>query len=130
MIENSLNQNEGISAAVDFQNSSAAIIYDSELFSKTEIVEMINGYRGGKFTASLSGSNNKSDQSSNCSKGKIVVKKLARKMHHVAIMTPKNRLVFLKEKKNENALSGMIPGHNGCTKSYVVQVKIIIKLTA
>ena len=39
MIENSLNQNEGISAAVDFQNSSAAIIYDSELFSKTALLK-------------------------------------------------------------------------------------------
>ena len=118
MIENSLNQNEGISAAVDFQNSSAAIIYDSELFSKTEIVEMINGYRGGKFTASLSGSNNKLDQSSNCSKGKNCCQKTGKKDASCSNNdTKKSSSIFKRKNKNENALSGMIPGHNGCTKS-------------
>ncbi len=118
MIENSLNQNDGISAAVDFQNSSAAIIYDSELFSKTEIVEMINGYRGGKFTASLSGSNNKSDQSSNCSKGKNCCQKTGKKDASCSNNdTKKSSSIFKRKNKNENALSGMIPGHNGCTKS-------------
>ena len=53
MIEHSLNQNDGISAAVDFPNSSAAIIYDAELFSETQILNMVNGYRDGKFTASV-----------------------------------------------------------------------------
>merc|ERR1711939_1152667 len=79
MIENSLNQNEGISAAVDFQNSSAAIIYDSERFSKTEIVDMINGYRGGKFKASLPSISNKSDQAITCAKGKNCCQKTGKK---------------------------------------------------
>ena len=31
--------------------------------------------------------------------------------------TKKSASIFKRKNKNENALSGMIPGHNGCTKS-------------
>jgi copper chaperone CopZ len=118
MIENSLNQNEGISAAVDFQNSSAAIIYDSERFSKTEIVDMINGYRGGKFKASLPSISNKSDQAITCAKGKNCCQKTGKK--DASCSTNDNKTsssIFKRKNKKENSLTGMIPGHNGCTKS-------------
>ena len=118
MIENSLNQNEGISAAVDFQNSSAAIIYDSQRFSETEIVDMINGYRGGKFTASVPKVSNKSNQAMTCAKGKNCCQKTGKK--DASCNNNDNRTsasIFKRKNKKDNSLSGMIPGHNGCTKS-------------
>ena len=79
MIENSLNQNDGILAAVDFQNSSAAIIYDSEKFSDSEIVTMINGYRDGKFTALAPSVSNNSTKGAACAKGKNCCQKSGKK---------------------------------------------------
>ena len=121
MIENSLNQNEGISAAVDFQNSSAAIIYDSERFSKTEIVDMINGYRGGKFTASLPNVSvsNKSNQATTCAKGKNCCQKTGKKDASCGNNNDNktSSSIFKRKNKQDNSLAGMIPGHNGCTKS-------------
>ena len=64
MIENSLNQNQGITAVVDFQKSAASIIYDADLYSENNILSMINGYRDGKFKASLNSAQKQ------CSKGK------------------------------------------------------------
>ena len=118
MIENSLNQNEGISAAVDFQNSSAAVIYDAERFSKTEIVDMINGYRGGKFKASLPNVSNKSNIATNCAKGKNCCQKTGKKDSTCSNNdNPTSTSIFKRKNKKENSLAGMIPGHNGCTKS-------------
>lgn len=117
MIENSLNQNDGILAAVDFQNSSAAIIYDSEKFSEAEIVTMINGYRGGKFTALAPNVSNKSTKAA-CSKGKNCCQKSGKK--DASCDTDKGSAsnnIFKRKNKKENSLAGMIPGHNGCTKS-------------
>ena len=119
MIENSLNKNDGISAVVDFSNSSATIIYDSQLFSDTEIVEMINGYRGGKFTASLP-----ANQSVTCTKGKSCCKKTGKKNaqcdnKNSGCCSSSNTSKSTKKKKNKTigSLSGGIPGHTGCTKS-------------
>ena len=84
---------------------------------------MINGYRGGKFTASLSGSNNKSDQSSNCSKGKNCCQKTGKKDASCSNNdTKKSSSIFKRKNKNENALSGMIQGIM-VVQSLVVQVK-------
>ena len=106
MIENSLNQNNGITAAVDFNNSSATIIYDSEIFSEAKILGMINSYRNGKFTASNILANNNSLK---CSKGKNCCQKNGKNNPSCASSNNK--------KKNANSLAGMIPGHTGCTKS-------------
>ena len=119
MIENSLNQNEGISAAVDFKNSAASIVYDTELFSELEILKMINGYRGGKFTASVSA--NSSNKVPTCSKGKNCCQKTG-KINAACDKKDKGCCSSAKksEKRNqkkENSLTGMIPGHSGCTKS-------------
>lgn len=118
MIENSLNQNDGISAAVDFQNASATIIYDSESFSEVRIVEMINGY--GRGTASLVGTKSKE-----CSKGKECCKKTGKtnascdNKSQGCCSSAKKGVSQKKKKKSKenNSLTGMIPGHTGCTKS-------------
>ena len=64
-VQNQLNNNDGITALVDFKNSKALVEYDSDLFSEKEIIKLINGYQGGKFTASLL-----EKKSPTCSKGK------------------------------------------------------------
>ena len=117
MIEHSLNQNEGISAVVDFQNSSAAIIYDIEAFSESEILEMINGYRGGKFTASVLGNNSKK-----CSKGKQCCQKTGKTNANCdnkskGCCASSNKKVSQNNTTGSNSLADMIPGHRGCTKS-------------
>ena len=70
MIENSLNQNEGISAAVNFNTSSASIIYDKDIVSEMAIIDMINSYRSGKFVASNQNQVKNSAANKSCSKGK------------------------------------------------------------
>ena len=114
-----MNQNDGISAAIDFQNSSATIIYDSESFSEVKILEMINGYRDGKFTASLV--ENKSKQ---CSKGKECCQKTGKlnascDNKNKGCCTSSKKGVSKKNRKTskDNSLTGMIPGHTGCSKS-------------
>ena len=120
MIEHSLNQNDGISASVDFQNSAATIIYDSESYSEVKILQMINGYRDGKFTASLPGTKSKE-----CSKGKACCQKTGKvnascdnKSQGCCSSSIKGVSKKKKKKsKDNNSLTGMIPGHTGCTKS-------------
>ena len=112
MIENSLNQNNGITAAVDFNNSSASIIYNSEVFSENQILGMINSYRGGKFTASTL-----AKRSNKCSKGKNCCQKTGK---NNPLCDNKNKGCCTSSNnktKGANSLAGMIPGHNGCTKS-------------
>ena len=69
-VENSLNNNDGISAVVDFPKGSASIEYDPNLFSTKDILNMINGYQGGKFRASKL-----KTKSIQCSKGKACCQK-------------------------------------------------------
>ena len=114
MIENSLNQNNGITAAVDFNNSSATIIYDSETFSETQILGMINSYRDGKFTASNTLVNNKSVK---CSKGQNCCQKTGKNNPSCDNKNKGCCASSSNNKKNVNSLTGMIPGHAGCTKS-------------
>ena len=101
MIENSLNQNDGILAAVDFQNSSAAIIYDSEKFSDSEIVTMINGYRDGKFTALAPSVSNNSTKNAACAKGKNCCQKSGKKMRHAILIKVLLQITSLKERINK-----------------------------
>ena len=117
MIENTLNSNKGITAAVDFNNASASIIYDSASFNEANILDMINSYRDGKFTAT---SLNK--QSKSCSKGKNCCKVTGKSNQTCdnkasGCCSSSQTKSSTKKKKKGNTLAGMIPGHNGCTKS-------------
>ena len=64
-IETALNDNKGIIATVDFENSHGLIAYNQSLFSGEQIIDMINNYDGGKYQASVLIS-----RESKCSKGK------------------------------------------------------------
>ena len=64
-IENQLNNTEGLVAMVNFDNSKALVEYDTKLFSDKDVVDIINNYQGGKYTASLL-----DVKKSTCSKGK------------------------------------------------------------
>ena len=119
MIESSLNQNQGITAAVDFNNASASIIYDSELFSDVQILAMINNYRGGKFKAVSSSNNNVK-----CSKGSSCCQKTGKlnascdnKSKGCCSSANTKATKKRSKKRSDNSLSSMIPGHQGCTKS-------------
>tara|TARA_Y100000589_G_scaffold113143_3_gene107538 strand:- start:9947 stop:10435 length:489 start_codon:yes stop_codon:yes gene_type:complete len=117
MIENSLNSNKGITAAVDFNNASASIIYDAASFTENKIIGMINEYRDGKFTATSLNTAKKS-----CSKGKNCCKSSGNKNaqcdNNSSTSNSNSKLSSKKRKKQKsNTLSGMIPGHTGCTKS-------------
>ena len=122
MIENSLNQNEGISAAVDFQNSSATVIYNAESLSAQDVLTMINGYRNGKFSASLNSPSSSNNNLNKCSKGKNCCQKtgaINANCDNKAQGCCSAKKLTRKQKKNQKAgsLANMIPGHTGCTKS-------------
>ena len=70
-VQTELNKNEGITALVDFNNKQAIIEYDSSIYSDKKIINIINGYQGGKkYKASLINNENVS-----CSKGAQCCKK-------------------------------------------------------
>jgi len=52
-IERQLNNTDGVTAMVSFANSQALIEYDTQNFSDESILDIINNYQDGKFTASL-----------------------------------------------------------------------------
>jgi len=52
-IERQLNNTDGVTAMVSFANSQALIEYDTQTFSDESILDIINNYQDGKFTASL-----------------------------------------------------------------------------
>jgi len=52
-IERQLNNTDGVTAMVSFANSQALIEYDTKTFSDESILDIINNYQDGKFTASL-----------------------------------------------------------------------------
>tara|TARA_B100000965_G_C19401741_1_gene673565 strand:+ start:379 stop:858 length:480 start_codon:yes stop_codon:yes gene_type:complete len=113
-IENTLNKNDGITAAVNFTAQSASIIYDSEKFSENDIIRMINKYRDGKFTASSS----TSDKTKNsCSKGKNCCQKTGKNNPTCDNKSKGCCASSQKKTKASASLAGMIPGHAGCTKS-------------
>lgn len=68
-LETALNNTDGIQAKVNFiaQNTpgNASITYDPNIFSDNQIVDMINTFRGGKFTAAIN-----NNTTAACSKGK------------------------------------------------------------
>ena len=78
---------------------------------------MINSYREGKFTAT-----SLSKQSKSCSKGKSCCKvtgKLNQTCDNKAsgCCSSSKTKSSTNKKQKDNTLTGMIPGHNGCTKS-------------
>ena len=52
-IERQLNNTDGVTAMVSFANSQALIEYDTQTYSDESILDIINNYQDGKFTASL-----------------------------------------------------------------------------
>ena len=105
MIENSLNQNEGISAAVNFNTSSASIIYDKNIVSEVAIIDMINGYRSGKFVATNQNQLKAQLQKIVVQKEKIAAKKQELQTHLVqALKHPQKKFFKGKEVKTNRLL--------------------------
>ena len=117
MIENSLNQNEGISAAVNFNTSSASIIYDKDIVSEMAIIDMINSYRSGKFVASNQNQIKSSAANKSCSKGKNCCQKTGSANVSCSSSEPSSKKLFQRKRSKDKSLAGMIPGHAGCSKS-------------
>ena len=70
-VQTELNKNDGITALVDFTNKQALVQYDSNIYSDKKIINIINGYQGGKkYRASLM-----TNDASTCSKGAECCKK-------------------------------------------------------
>ena len=113
-IEASLNQNEGVEAVVDFNNSMASIEYDTQLFSGNQILDMINGYRDGKFTASFIKTNS-NDNVKQCSKGKNCCQKTG-KLNPTCDNKNKGCCAGAKKKKKRSSKS-TVTSHVGCQKS-------------
>ena len=117
MIENSLNQNEGISAAVNFNTSSASIIYDKNIVSEVAIIDMINGYRSGKFVATNQNQLKSSTTKNSCSKGKNCCQKTGIANASCSSPETSTKKIFQRKRSKDKSLAGMIPGHAGCSKS-------------
>tara|TARA_B100001287_G_scaffold271980_1_gene273039 strand:+ start:1906 stop:2403 length:498 start_codon:yes stop_codon:yes gene_type:complete len=117
MIENSLNQNEGISAAVNFNTSSASIIYDKNIVSEVAIIDMINGYRSGKFVATNQNQLKSSTTNKSCSKGKNCCQKTGIENASCSSSETSSKKIFQRKRSKDKSLAGMIPGHAGCSKS-------------
>ena len=117
MIENSLNQNEGISAAVNFNTSSASIIYDKDIVSEMAIIDMINSYRSGKFVASNQNQTKSSAANKSCSKGKNCCQKTGTASASCSSSESSSKKLFQRKRSKDKSLAGMIPGHAGCSKS-------------
>ena len=119
-IESKLNNTEGIVAMVNFANSRALIEYDTKLFSDQSIIDIINNYQNGKFTASLF---NNSTQA--CSKGKQCCQKTGKsnpncdnkKKGCCAGASKQCANAKKKQTSGSTSIANMIPGHVGCQKS-------------
>lgn len=119
-IENKLNNTEGIVAMVNFTNSRALIEYDTKLFSDQSIVEIINNYQNGKFTASLF-----NNSPTTCSKGAKCCQKTGKlnpncdnKTKGCCAGSSQNCSKNKKKKSSgSSSIANMMPGHVGCQKS-------------
>ena len=69
-VQTELNKNDGITALVDFTNKQALVEYDPSIYSDNKIIDIINDYQGGKFTASLLEESKEESKNLTCSKGK------------------------------------------------------------
>ena len=114
-IESSLNQNDGVEAVVDFSNSTASIEYNAQLFSGNQILNMINTYRDGKFTASLL-NDKTANTSKQCSKGKSCCQKTGQ-ANAECDNKSKGCCAGAKKKKKKKSDKSTATSHVGCQKS-------------